>query len=71
MVRTWPHVDAAVLDADWGLGVILPRPNTAPLRVLPSLTWETYRERRRELLRVVYAAGLEAFLGAASEGSAK
>lgn len=62
IVRTWPHVDAAVLDADWGLGVILPRPNTSRLRVLPELTWETYRSRGQELLRVVDLPGLEAFL---------
>ncbi|WLD13918.1 class I SAM-dependent methyltransferase [Planctellipticum variicoloris] len=63
VVRTWPHVDAAVLDDDWGLGVILPRPNTDRLRILPELSWETYRDQGKALLQVVDDAGMAAFLG--------
>lgn len=39
-IRRWPHVDAATCLIDHGLGVIVRRPNTAPL----SLPMSSYRQ---------------------------
>lgn len=61
--RERPDCDVAVLDADWGLGVLLARPNTDPISSLPpQLTWEGFVAHRNKWLRVVDLEGLWAFL---------
>ena len=58
-------LDVAVLDADWGLGAVVRRPNSAPLAVAPpELTWAVFEARGRELLRVLEESDFLAFLGA-------
>ncbi|OYV86754.1 MAG: hypothetical protein B7Z73_11210, partial [Planctomycetia bacterium 21-64-5] len=61
-LRRRSDCDVAVLDADWGLGVVLPRPNSAVLSSVPELTWEAYVAQRERLLRVVDFPRLERFL---------
>lgn len=47
-------VDLATCNADYGLGVLLKRPATAPTFDMPCpLTWQHYTTRRDELLRVM------------------
>jgi len=67
-LRRRPNCDIAVLDADWGLGVVLPRPNSDALAAVPELTWETYQGRRKELLRVMDFPRLQQFLAGAPYG---
>jgi hypothetical protein len=52
-LRTDPDLDVAVADADWGLGVVVPRPNSDPLRLSSPLTWDDYVRDRARLLRVM------------------
>lgn len=52
-VRQRSDVDAYVLNADWGLGVVFRRPNTDRLPRIRPLNWETYVNRHQELLRVI------------------
>ena len=61
-LRQRADCDVAVLDADWGLGVVLPRPNSAPLQNVPQLTWKAYADDRYRLLRIVNFPALEQFL---------
>lgn len=61
-LRQDPDCDTVVLNADWGLGVVLPRRNSAPLRLLGSLSWSRYQRQRDELLRVVDETQLFEFL---------
>jgi SAM-dependent methyltransferase len=70
-LRRRSDCDTGVLDADWGLGVVLPRPNSSILSSTPELTWETYVARRDELLRVVDFSRLERFLAGRAEPDAK
>jgi SAM-dependent methyltransferase len=65
-LRRRADCDAAVLDADWGLGVVLPRPNTSPLRDVPQLTWDAYTRDRNRLLRVMTFPQLQRFLDGGS-----
>lgn len=63
-IRQRLNVDLATLDADWGLGVILKRPNSAPLAAAPlELNWDTYVAHRDSLLRVMNMEGMMEFIG--------
>lgn len=61
-LRQRPDFDVGVLDADWGLGVVLPRANSARLETTPELTWQTYERDRDRLLRVMTFQKLQQFL---------
>lgn len=52
-VRQRADVDAFVVDADWGLGIVFKRPNTDQLPRIRPLDWETFVNRGAELLRVI------------------
>ncbi len=55
-LRGWPHIDVAVLNSDWGLGVILNRPNTAPFTLdkkIEDLDWHWFQLNSQTALRVV------------------
>lgn len=62
-LRQRADCDVAVLDADWGLGLVLPRPNSAPLQNVPKLTWDNYQNDRNRLLRVMTFPQLQQFMG--------
>jgi predicted O-methyltransferase YrrM len=62
-IRSRSDCDTAVLNADWGLGIVLPRANTALLSRPPSeLTWEVFESHSKSLLRVIGVDELEGFL---------
>jgi len=63
MLRARPDLDCAVLNCDWGLGVVLPRRNTQPIECPSELTWPVYCDQHTELLRVVDIPGILEFLG--------
>jgi len=65
-LRSRPNLDCAVLNCDEGLGIILPRQNTQPIKQ-QTLTWQDYCDRRDELLRVVDIPGIWKFLENAQE----
>ena len=53
-IRGRQDLDMATLNIDWGLGVIVRRPNSAILPVMSeSLTWSDYVVNRDYLLRVM------------------
>lgn len=54
--------DFAVLDSDWGLGVLFPRPNTDLLPPQPALSWNDFCRYRDNLLRVIDEDALEDFV---------
>ncbi|MFV0442077.1 MAG: class I SAM-dependent methyltransferase [Planctomycetaceae bacterium] len=62
-LRQRPDCDVAVLNADWGLGVVLPRPNSAPLKIVPDLTWDAYQRDGKRLMRTMTFFQLQQFLG--------
>lgn len=51
-------IDPAVVDADWGLGVVLPRANSEPLPPVRYCDWEDSRKH----LRVISPDDLDVFL---------
>jgi len=51
LLRTWPHIDSVVPEGNWGVGLILPRPNSQSLRMLPPLNSVTYGARKSNLRR--------------------
>lgn len=61
-LRCRSDCDVAVLDVDWGLGVVMPRPNSDVLAAVPDLTWESYVAGRDQLLRVLDFPRLQRFL---------
>lgn len=61
-LRRRTDCDVAVLDADWGLGIVIPRPNSEPLTTTPELTWETFVASRNQLLRVLEFSQMHRFL---------
>lgn len=69
-LRTRSDVDIAVLDCDWGLGVVRRTPNSA--RLLPdestNLNWQEYTERRNWLLRVLPIHAFLEWLSSPKEG---
>lgn len=64
-MRMRDDLDIAVLDADWGLGVLFVRPNSLPLEIEPKYDWGTFVEHRDELLRVVDVEGIWQIIGEA------
>jgi hypothetical protein len=52
-VRQRADVNAFVLDADWGLGIVFKQPNTDQVSHIRPLNWQTYVDHHLELLRVV------------------
>jgi hypothetical protein len=52
-VRQRVDVNAFVLDADWGLGIVFKQPNTDQLPRIRPLDWEMFVNRGKELLRIV------------------
>lgn len=63
VLRSWPDVDCAVHDDDFGLGVIVPRRNSAPIETPGVLDWQTYDDNRDSLLRVLGEDGIRRFIG--------
>ena len=63
-LRQSPDCDVAVLDAGWGLAIVLARPNSDRLIQAPPLTWETYLANRDRILRVMAFDQIEIFLPA-------
>lgn len=61
-IRKLAHVDAATFDTDWGLGVVVPRPNTAILEYDGPLDWGVFSQKRNELLRLMDFDGIVKFL---------
>jgi len=69
-LRQRPDIDVATYEAEWGLAVILPRPNTSPLAMDDrGLTWNRFRQERDELLRTMQYQQIWAFLGEVKDGS--
>ncbi|MBR9800676.1 hypothetical protein GYB59_02785 [bacterium] len=58
-LRQRPDLDSTVIDSDWGLGIVLPRANTALLPPMHSCDWED----SRQYLRVISPNQLDDFLG--------
>lgn len=56
-------IDSAVINSDWGLGVVLPRPNTAPLLPMQTCDWED----SRQYLRVIAPNELDRFLSISTQ----
>jgi hypothetical protein len=52
-VRQRADVNAFVVDADWGLGIVFKQPNTDQLPRIRPLDWETFVNRGAELLRII------------------
>jgi hypothetical protein len=52
-VRQRADVNAFVLNADWGLGIVFKQPNTDQLPRIRPLDWATFVNRGKELLRIV------------------
>jgi cephalosporin hydroxylase/glycosyltransferase involved in cell wall biosynthesis len=67
-LRQRAEFDIAVLDSDWGLGVLFVRPNTDRLEVQAELDWEDFLAGRDRLLRVVDAEGIRRFIDVGGEG---
>lgn len=67
-LRCRSDCDVAVLDVDWGLGIVVPRPNSDVLAVVPELTWECYVAGRDPLLRVLDFPNLQRFLAGPAWG---
>jgi hypothetical protein len=63
-LRAREDCDVAVLDCDWGLGVVLPRRNTDQFEVQGPLTWERFQCEGRTLLRVLRWEAMQSFLTA-------
>lgn len=65
-LRTRPDCDLAVLDSDWGLGVLFKRANSEPLTMTncECLSWLDDETSKRELLRVVDVTGIKSFIDA-------
>jgi hypothetical protein len=61
-LRAREDCDVAVLDCDWGLGVVLPRRNTNRLEVQGPLTWERFQREGKTLLRVLSWEAMQSFL---------
>jgi len=64
-LRALPTIDTAVGDFDFGCAVILDRPNGAPpASTVPwrELSWDDYRARRDDLLRVMSWEDLKTWL---------
>lgn len=61
-LRQQPDCDIAVLDSDWGLGVLFARPNSDLLREAPPLTWERYKTERDRLLRTIDDEVMKVFI---------
>lgn len=63
-VRTWNEVDSCTFDAHCGYGLVIKRPNTSYLRMVPEvLDWEAYKEYKEILLRIVDQEQACKFLG--------
>lgn len=62
MLRQEPDVDVATIYPDFGLGVVLNRPNTDIINIPDELTWDTYREQRCNLLRLMSLDALWAWM---------
>lgn len=59
-LRTRTDVDVAVLNSDWGLGMILARTNSAPLELdedIEDLDWNWFQSHSQNALRVIDNAG--------------
>lgn len=67
-LRTDPNLDVAVADADWGLGIVVPRSNSEPLRLASQPAWVDYAHDRERLLRIIdYRAAID-FVGRSPVG---
>lgn len=54
--RTWTHIDTAVLNSDWGLGIILDRPNSSRYKLekdFTDLDWNWFQMNSQTALRVI------------------
>ncbi len=65
-LRQQDDLDIAVLDDDWGLGVLFVRPNSQPLEMEPKYDWESFVEHRDQLLRVMDVERIWRFVGEAA-----
>jgi hypothetical protein len=62
-VRKAPIVDSVTVDIDWGVGLIIVRPNSQILNCSNSdLKWEDYVANRDNYLRVIDYTGVNKFL---------
>lgn len=61
-LRTYPLLDFAVFEDNWGLGVLLPRPTTSPIAVPPTLSWAWFLAEGAKFLRVTDIVGIRRFL---------
>jgi len=52
-LRTDPDLDIAVLNADWGVGVVFTRPNTDLLCLPKQMDWDSFQVHKNEWLRVM------------------
>lgn len=52
-LRTDPKLDIAVLNADWGVGVVFTRPNTDILCLPEQMDWDSFQVHKNEWLRVM------------------
>lgn len=68
-LRQDPNCDTVTFDRDWGLGVVLSRPNSAPLELRGDLSWSRFQRQRDELMRIVNEEQLAEFLNPRSQTS--
>ncbi|WP_390881376.1 glycosyltransferase [Thalassoroseus pseudoceratinae] len=61
-LRQMDQCDTCVFEGDWGLGIVIPRPNSAPIHVKGPLTWSRFQQQRNQLMRVVNENELMEFL---------
>lgn len=61
-LRAYPNLDIAVLNSDWGVGVIFVRPNTDPIGLPAQIEWESFQQHRVEWLRVMECGNFIDFL---------
>ncbi len=61
-LRQCPEFDVAVLDSDWGLGVLFVRPNSNLLTCQLELSWDNFIFYRNQWLRVVDETKMLAFV---------
>jgi len=52
-LRTDPNLDIAVLNANWGVGVVFTRPNTDLIRLPDQLDWNSFQLSKNQWLRVM------------------
>ena len=61
-LRQRPEFDIAVLDSDWGLGVLFVRPNSDILHCQLELNWDNFTIYRNKWLRIMDKSKILAFI---------